>query len=411
MSSASMRLFFAYHEKDAPHQKVLERQLEALVRQGVLSHYESAMMQEDWGWASDDSEIDADIVLFLVSPYFVAAQAAHKRQIQQVLSRCEGKQSLLMGVVLREGDYAATPYIAQLRFPRKEGQKEVTAVESSAWGSMEAAYREIAQKIEEAAAFVRKERQRDAAHFNNRPPVNVRTNIERNESGGFTKNISVSGDTGEGGLHLSQTFNSDVPFPLEPEAPRPKRKIVFLAANPSDTTQLQLPKEAKSIQDGLRQSNHREDFEFKTHFEVRVSDILNILLNESPEIVHFSGHGSGDKGLHFQNLMGTTQLVSTEALEALFKELQASIQCVLLNACYAEAQAEAIAQHIPYVIGMKDAISDTAAVFFATGFYNALASDKTFDEAFRLARVNILLQGLPQAQIPVLYQQGMLVRF
>jgi hypothetical protein len=43
----------------------------------------------------------------------------------------------------------------------------------------------------------------------------------------------------------------------------------------------------------------------------------------------------------------------------------------VLNACYSEIQANAIVQHIDYVIGMSQAIGDTAAIKFAMGFYDA----------------------------------------
>ena len=47
------------------------------------------------------------------------------------------------------------------------------------------------------------------------------------------------------------------------------------------------------------------------------------------------------------------------------------MECVVLNGCYSEVQAEAIAQHIPYVMGMKQAIGNKAAISFTVGFYNA----------------------------------------
>jgi hypothetical protein len=44
----------------------------------------------------------------------------------------------------------------------------------------------------------------------------------------------------------------------------------------------------------------------------------------------------------------------------------------VLNACCSATQAEAITQHIPYVVGMKRAIGDRVAIEFAIGFYDAL---------------------------------------
>jgi len=54
--------------------------------------------------------------------------------------------------------------------------------------------------------------------------------------------------------------------------------------------------------------------------------------------------------------------VSTESLAKLFKLFQENVECVLLNACYSEAQAAAIHQHIDCVIGMNQAIGDKAAI-------------------------------------------------
>ena len=48
----------------------------------------------------------------------------------------------------------------------------------------------------------------------------------------------------------------------------------------------------------------------------------------------------------------------------------------MLNGCYSQVQAEAIAQHIPSVIGMSQAIGDRAAIELAVGFYDALEEIK-----------------------------------
>jgi hypothetical protein len=85
------------------------------------------------------------------------------------------------------------------------------------------------------------------------------------------------------------------------------------------------------------------------------------LLDYEPQIVHFSGHGGGEQGLALEDEAGQAQLVSADALARLFKLFEGKVECVLLNACYSEVQAEAICQHVNYVIGMNQAIGDKAA--------------------------------------------------
>lgn len=81
----------------------------------------------------------------------------------------------------------------------------------------------------------------------------------------------------------------------------------------------------------------------------------------------------------------------------------------MLNACYSEIQANALAQHIDYVIGMNQAIGDKAAIAFAIGFYQALGAGRTTEEAYKLGCVQIRLQGIPEHLTPVLIKNGQIL--
>ncbi len=70
-----------------------------------------------------------------------------------------------------------------------------------------------------------------------------------------------------------------------------------------------------------------------------------------PQIIHFSGHGSGEEGLVFADGTGQVKLVEGGALVGLFGLFAEHVKCVVLNACYSEVQARAIAKEIDYVIG------------------------------------------------------------
>lgn len=79
---------------------------------------------------------------------------------------------------------------------------------------------------------------------------------------------------------------------------------------------------------------------------------------------------------------GRVKLVSTEALSKLFGLFADQVECVLLNACYAEVQADAIVQHINYVIGMRQEIRDDLAIAFSVGFYKGLGMGQSIEAAF-----------------------------
>lgn len=136
------------------------------------------------------------------------------------------------------------------------------------------------------------------------------------------------------------------------------KKILILSANPINTSQLRLNEEVREIQAGLERAKNRDKFEIIAKLAVRTDDLRRALLDYEPQIVHFCGHGAGVEGLALENILGEMQLVSTESLARLFKLFQDNIECVLLNACYSDVQAEAIYQHIDCVVGMNRAIDD-----------------------------------------------------
>ncbi len=181
-----------------------------------------------------------------------------------------------------------------------------------------------------------------------------------------------------------------------------QKKILILSANPKDTNILRLDEEVRNIQAAIKRAKNREQFETITSCAVRVEDLRRALLDHQPTIVHFSGHGSGTDGLVLENNSGQMQLVSSESLARLFKLFQNQIECVLLNACYSEVQADAIHQHIDCVIGMNRPIGDTAATEFAVGFYDALGAGSSYDVCFEVGCASIDLEGIPESETPVL---------
>lgn len=180
-----------------------------------------------------------------------------------------------------------------------------------------------------------------------------------------------------------------------------QRKILVLAANPTDTTRLRLDKEVRDIQEGIRRSKNRDQFEIEQRWAVRPVDLRRALLDEMPQIIHFCGHGAGEAGILLEDEMGQIKLVSTAALSDLFA-LFSQLQCIVLNACYSEPQADAIAQHVNYVIGMSDKISDSATLEFSLAFYDALGSGLSCEDAFLFGRNAIHLAGSEEHELPVL---------
>lgn len=197
----------------------------------------------------------------------------------------------------------------------------------------------------------------------------------------------------------------DQPAPSSRRAPS-QRTILLLAANPKGMIPLRLDEEAKKIEQSLERSKNRDHFRLVMKWAATADDLRRALLDYEPEIVHFSGHGSGVDGLNFEDDQGSVHEISGDSLARLFELTAEHVKCVVLNACYSEVQADAIARHIGYVIGMKKAIGDDAAIKFAVGFYDAIAAGREYQVSFKFGQSEIDLAGIPEDLTPVLKKKS-----
>lgn len=180
------------------------------------------------------------------------------------------------------------------------------------------------------------------------------------------------------------------------------KTILVLAANPKDTPRLRLDEEVREISNGLQRAKRRDEFILNSILAARSSEVRRAMLDLKPNIVHFCGHGMGTEGIAFEDNYGQAKVVETKAIMGLFELFARDVNCVILNACYSEAQADAIVQHIDYVIGMSKEIGDMAAIEFVTAFYDALGAGDSIEFAHKLGCNAIQWLGVSEEKTPVL---------
>ena len=180
------------------------------------------------------------------------------------------------------------------------------------------------------------------------------------------------------------------------------KTVLLLAANPQNTSRLRLDEEVREIHAGLQRSRKRDNIILKQQWAIRSRDVYRALLDFRPQIVHFCGHGTKNGGLALEDEAGKIQLVNAEALASLFQLFSDRVECVLLNACYSETQAQAIARHVDYAIGMNQKIGDKAAISFVVGFYDAVGAGESFDFAYQLGCRAIQMAGIPEQLTPII---------
>ena len=179
--------------------------------------------------------------------------------------------------------------------------------------------------------------------------------------------------------------------------------VLFLASNPIDQMQLKLDEEARAITEMIRKSKHRDSVQFVSCWAVRPMDILQALNEIRPSIVHFSGHGSDQDEIIFQNPDGTAKSVSIEAIVQTMMASTEGLRLVFFNTCYSRNQAEAVAEHVEAAIGMKTSIGDEAARVFSSQFYSSIGFGLSVRKAFEQAKALLMLEGIPEEETPELF--------
>lgn len=182
-----------------------------------------------------------------------------------------------------------------------------------------------------------------------------------------------------------------------------KITVLFFATNPKGTSQLRLDEEARSIQEMIRKSKHRDSISFETRWAVRPLDILQAINEINPDVVHFSGHGAETGELVLENTDGSEKLVTKEAITQTIMSSSDKIHLLFFNACFSYEQAQEVVNYVDAAIGMTDAIGDGAACSFAAQFYSSLGFGFSIKKAFDQAKGIMMLESPAEADTPILY--------
>ena len=172
-----------------------------------------------------------------------------------------------------------------------------------------------------------------------------------------------------------------------------KIKILYLAANPLDTSHLRLQEEARELEARIRQGPYRDAFEVIHCLAVRPQDLLRGLQELQPHVMHFSGHGTREQQIVLQAEDGTSRPIAPEDLTELVSLFKNNLKLAVMSCCFGRSQAAALTEVLDFTIGMEKPISDAGAVSFSANFYQVLAGGGSVNQAFQSARLVTMMEG------------------
>lgn len=193
-----------------------------------------------------------------------------------------------------------------------------------------------------------------------------------------------------------------------------KISILFIASNPDiefiddvgNTVQqqkLKLDKEAREIHESIQKSLRRDSISFETRWATRVTDLIQFINEVNPTILHFSGHGTSDGKLVFQDNNDKPKLLNMDTLVELINASSDNLRLVVLNNCYSSIISEKIVDNIEASIGMNNSIGDQAAITFASQLYSSIGFGLSLEKAFQQAIFALKLYEIPEEHTPQLY--------
>lgn len=140
------KLFFSYSHKDEALRDELEVHLAILQRQGLVQVWYDRRISagQEFAGIIDSNLKDADIVLLLVSPYFLHSNYCYDIEMQEALKRHELGLAVVIPVILDPCDWRNTPFGKLLALP-KDGKP------ISKYPNQHDAFMEVVDTIRQAA--------------------------------------------------------------------------------------------------------------------------------------------------------------------------------------------------------------------------------------------------------------------
>jgi DNA-binding MarR family transcriptional regulator len=148
--SGPIRLFYSYSHKDEELRKELEEHLSLLKRQGYLVGWHDRMIGagEEWRGQLDRNLEEAQVILLLISPSFLASDYCYDIETKRALERHDRGEARVIPILLRPVDWEGAP------FSRLQGLP-IDLRPVTTWSNRDEAFRNIAQGLRRVVEVMR----------------------------------------------------------------------------------------------------------------------------------------------------------------------------------------------------------------------------------------------------------------
>ncbi|BAS57366.1 putative ATP/GTP-binding protein [Leptolyngbya boryana NIES-2135] len=141
-----LRLFFSYSHRDEELAKELMVHLQALKRRGIIDTWHDREITPGSTWLReiDEQMNEADLILLLISPSFLASDYPYEKEIEQAIMRHQRGEAVVIPIIVRPVDWQASPFANLQALPRN-------AQPITTWSDQDEAFLNISMGIRKAA--------------------------------------------------------------------------------------------------------------------------------------------------------------------------------------------------------------------------------------------------------------------
>ena len=212
-----------------------------------------------------------------------------------------------------------------------------------------------------------------------------------------------------------------------PQSYARKRKgplhILTIIANPKDQGQLDVDEWERMVRHAVARPLKDGLLTLKIIRQATFERIRDALLEHSPDIVQFIGHGGSDDGKGYLALLdsqsGGTWMVNDEQFTAIFAGVQDRLGLVCLAECESATSnspenllgiaLRIVQRGVPAVVATRYPMLASTAEIFLESFYRSIAARKPVDWAVQSARNSIAIKlgtGNREFATPVLFMRA-----
>src|SRR5215212_7299375 len=148
-----LRIFCSYAHEDEAYVGALRTSLRPLERQGLIEwwHDREIIPGQEWRDAIDENLQAADIILFLITPDFMASDFAYEEEIPQAIARHERREASVIPVIARPADWEWTSFGKLQALPKDAKPITRWPDPDDAWLDVERGIRRAIEKLNEGA--------------------------------------------------------------------------------------------------------------------------------------------------------------------------------------------------------------------------------------------------------------------